>query len=115
MTDAEKPPAADAPKVSVVEEPLVIKLRKPVIANGDEVNELTFREPTAGDIERCGNPVLADFLSSETPKISYDAKSMTTMMAALAAVPPSTIRQMHPKDWENGALMLAYRFFTPDL
>jgi hypothetical protein len=39
---------------------------------------------------------------------------MTLMMAHLAGVPPSTIRGLHPKDWNNGAWMLA-NFFMPDL
>lgn len=98
----------------VKSEPLVVKLRKPVIANGDEVNELRFREPTAGDIEKCGNPVSIDFMSGDTPKLSFDAKSMTQMMAMLAAVPPSTIRQMHPRDWNSAAWSLT-SFFMPDL
>jgi Phage tail assembly chaperone proteins, E, or 41 or 14 len=92
---------------------LVIQLRKSVIANGDETKELVFREPTGGDIERCGNPVLID-MAADPPKISFDSKSMTAMMAALALVPPSTIRQMHTRDWETVAWRLA-PFFLPDL
>src|SRR5215475_12388017 len=98
-------PAAEFPKT--------IMLRKPVIANGDEVKELVFREPTALDIERVGNPVLVDLLSGDVPKITFDSKAMTHMMAMLATVPPSTIRMMHPKDWNNAAWNLA-SFFMPD-
>lgn len=94
--------------------PLVVKLRKPIIANGEEVSELSFREPTAGDIERAGNPVNIDFISGDTPKLAFEAKSMSAMMAILAAVPPSTIKQMHPKDWNTAAWNLA-NFFMPDL
>jgi hypothetical protein len=93
---------------------LTLKLSKPVIANGDEVNELTFREPTAGDIERIGNPVLLDLMSGDTPKVTFDAKAMTQMMALLATVPPSTIRQMTTRDWNTGAWSLC-RFFMPEL
>lgn len=92
---------------------LTVGLRKPVIANGEETSELKFREPTAADIERHGNPVLLD-MAADPPKISFDAKSMTQMMASLATVPPSTIRQMHPKDWNSAAWQLA-GFFLPDL
>jgi hypothetical protein len=105
---------ADDVKVNGAASPLVVKLRKSIIANGDEVNELKFREPTAGDIERCGNPVIIDMLSGDTPKMTFEAKSMTQMMAMLAAVPPSTIRQMHPRDWNNAAWTLA-SFFMPEL
>lgn len=92
---------------------LVIKLRKSVIANGDETSELILREPTAADIERCGNPVIID-MGADPPKITFDTKAMTQMMASLATVPPSTIRQMHPKDWNTAAWNLA-NFFLPEL
>jgi hypothetical protein len=92
---------------------ITIKLRKNVIANGDETDQLVFREPTAGDIEKYGVPVLID-MGHDPPKISFDGKSMTQMMAALATVPPSTIRQLHPKDWNTAAWNLA-SFFLPEL
>lgn len=92
---------------------ITVKLRKAVIANGEETDQLLFREPTAGDIERCGNPVLID-MGSDPPKITFDARSMTQMMATLATVPPSTIRQLHPKDWNTAAWNLA-GFFLPEL
>ena len=93
--------------------PMVLRLRKPVIAHGDEVSELKFREPTGADIERCGSPINMDFLGGEVPKMSFEPKAMTAMMATLAQVPPSTIRQLHPRDWTNGAWQLAL-FFMPD-
>lgn len=100
-------------KSNVATSPIVVKLRKPIIANGDEVSELSFREPTAADIERTGNPVNIDFIGDRY-KVTFDAKAMTQMMSLLATVPPSTIRQMHPKDWNTAAWDLA-GFFTPDL
>jgi len=103
----------EAPKVNGAPSPIIVPLRKAIIANGDEVSELKFREPTAGDIERTGNPVIIDMMSGDTPKVTFDAKSMTQMMALLATVPPSTIRQMHPKDWNTAAWSLA-SFFMPD-
>jgi len=92
---------------------LKVGLRKPVIANGEETSELQFREPTGADIERHGNPVLLD-MAADPPKISFDTRAMTGMMAALATGPPSTIRQMHPKDWNTAAWTLA-NFFLPEL
>jgi hypothetical protein len=90
-----------------------LTLRKQVIANGETVSELIFREPTAGDIERIGNPITVA-LYENNPKMHFEAQTMTMMMAHLATVPPSTIRSMHPKDWNNGAWKLA-NFFMPDL
>lgn len=115
MADEERTEAkAETKAVNGQPSPLVITLRKPVIANGDEVNSLTFREPTAADIERVGNPVNIDMLSGDVPKITFDAKAMTMMMAVLATVPPSTIRQMHPRDWNTAAWTLT-NFFMPEL
>jgi len=88
-------------------------LRKAVIANGESTTELIFREPTGGDIERIGNPITVGIYEN-TPKLHFEAQTMTLMMAHLAGVPPSTIRSMHPKDWENGAWKLA-NFFMPDM
>ena len=103
-----------APKTNGAFSPILIKLRKSIIANGDEVMELTFREPTGADIERVGNPVNVNpWPNDGGPKMSFDSKSMTQMMALLATVPPSTIRQMHPKDWNTAAWALA-NFFMPD-
>ena len=94
--------------------PMKIGLRKPIQANGEELKELTFREPTAGDIERCGNPVIMDVFGGETPKITFDEKKMSAMMCQLAAIPPSSIRSMHPKDWNTAAWTLV-NFFMPDM
>lgn len=93
-------------------QPFVLQLRRPVQANGEETSELSFREPTGGDIEAVGNPVSLDF-SQDPPKVTFEAKAMTQMMARLATVPPSTIRQLHPRDWNSAAWNLA-GFFMPD-
>jgi tail assembly chaperone E/41/14-like protein len=103
--DAQKVNGAD------IDRRLVLKLRKPVQANGEEVMEIKFREPTGGDIERIGNPVIIDW--NEGARVDYKAREMTQMMALLANVPPSTIRMMHPTDWNTGALKLS-NFFMPD-
>ena len=93
---------------------VTLRLRKPVTANGDEVSELKFREPTGGDIERIGCPVIIDFLSSDVPKTTFDSKIMTQMMAHLAGVPPSAIKAMNPRDCNTGAWMLS-PFFMPEM
>src|SRR5262245_15344261 len=89
-----------------------LPLRKKVIANGEDVDELMFREPTGGDIERIGCPIILSVFESQ-PKPIPDGAIMTQMMAHLAGVPPSTIRQLHPVDWQNGMMML-FHFFVPD-
>jgi hypothetical protein len=112
--ETEQAKEATTDKANGGSSPLVINLRKAVIANGDEVTSLSFREPTAGDIERIGNPVNIDFLSGDKPKATFDSKMMTQMMATLAGVPPSTIRQMNTRDWNTAAYSLA-TFFMPEM
>jgi hypothetical protein len=92
--------------------PLRLPLSKPVKSEGNMLEELVFREPTAADIEAVGNPVILDVLDRDVPKINFDARAMSAMMARLASVPPSTIRQLTARDWNTGAWRLV-GFFTP--
>lgn len=110
MADEGAKPANGA----AVADTIVVTLRKAVIAHGEEIKELRFREPTAGDIETCGNPVNIDFLSGPSPKMTFNEKAMSAMMSTLAAVPPSTIKNLHTRDWNTAAWNLA-SFFMPDL
>lgn len=93
--------------------PIKWTLIKPVQAHGEIVKMLEFREPTGKDIENCGLPCYIDF-SGATPRPVINPIPMSAMLSALAAVPPSTIRSLHPKDWTNCAWSLA-GFFIPDL
>jgi len=109
-----KPPAESTPPAGGDQAGLIkLKLRKPILVEGEPKTEVSFREPTGGDIERCGNPVNMDF-AGEVPKVTFDERKMTAMLAQLAAVPPSSIRSMHPKDWITAAWTIA-GFFVPDL
>jgi hypothetical protein len=76
--------------------PVVVKLlKKPIPDNrGVLVNELKFREPTGGDINRYGNPVRVD-LNGE---IIIDDQKMIRMIAALSGVLPPMIEQIEPRD-----------------
>jgi hypothetical protein len=113
---AEENKTAEIPSANgVATNEVVIRLGKPLIAHGDEITELRFREPTAADIEACGSPVTIDFLNQSEPKMIYETKAMFAMMSRLAAVPPSTIKSMRTKDWEYAALALAHRFFIPEI
>jgi Phage tail assembly chaperone proteins, E, or 41 or 14 len=81
------------------------KLSAPVMAHGEEVTELTFREPTGADIVNDGNPIRWDMTINEAV--------MEKHMSTLATVPPSTIKQLKAKDWQIIAFELGGRFFLP--
>lgn len=105
------PPAAEA---TVQKWPLVYPLRKPIQANGEEVREISLREPTGGDIARAGNPIIIDMFSGDQVKVTFDEKKMENMIGLLATVPPSSVKQLHPRDWNSLAWHLV-PFFMPDL
>lgn len=92
-------------------EAMKFALAKPIQAHGEELKAVTFREPTAGDIIKVGNPVILD-MATDPPVITHDARKMTSMIAALANIPPSSVAQMAPNDWVGCAWLLS-PFFTP--
>lgn len=91
---------------------LRVMLTKPVMAHGDEIKELVFREPTGGDIALCGCPVTIHMLGQAEPRVIYDSQAMEAMMSRLSAVPPSTIKNLAAADWMAGCYLLS-RFFMP--
>jgi len=105
--------AAAAEEVREVAEtwPVKVKLlKKPIRSTkGGMISELSFREPTAGDINRYGCPVRFNMAGD----MVFDEHKMTTMMAALSGVLQPFIETMDPRDWQTSAYRLA-RFFLPD-
>jgi hypothetical protein len=91
---------------------IVINLKKPVMANGEMVKSLTFREPTGGDMLMIGErwPVNIDW---STGVVTPNPEIMGNVMSTLAAVPPSTIKAMRAKDFSTCAHALM-GFFVPD-
>lgn len=91
--------------------PLRVRLlHKPVRNNkNDMVHELTFREPTGGDINRYGNPIRID----QNGDVIIDERKMTTMIAALSGILQPFIEGMDTRDWNSAAYRLR-SFFLPD-
>lgn len=75
-------------------------------------DRLTFREPTAEDIEVSGCPVIIDSDSRGEPKVLFDEVKMNAMFARLSGVPLPFIRKMRGSDWTNCAWAIA-PFFVP--
>ena len=93
--------------------PLQIPLRKPLIIKRRKIRVLALREPTAGDIEAVGNPVLIN-MRRRIPRISFDVGPMTRMIARCAGIPWLTAVSMSAMDWNTTAWTLAV-FFMPDI
>jgi tail assembly chaperone E/41/14-like protein len=110
----QQPTAADpsAERIDEAEQwPIVVKLMYRPIKNnkGEEVRELTFREPSGGDINRYGNPVR---INQEGDAI-IDERKMTLIMAALSGILSPLLERMDPRDWNSCAYRLR-NFFLPD-
>jgi len=89
-----------------------IKLTRPVMAHGEKTETLEFIEPTGADIADIGLPVVFDF-SINPPRPTFDAAVMTQMIAQLARVPTSAVRQLTSKDWTRAAWAIG-SFFMPN-
>lgn len=91
--------------------PIKVRLLHREVRNnrGEMLKELSFREPTGGDINRYGNPVMID----QEGNVVILEKKMTTMMAVLCGVLQPFIEGMDPRDWNSCAYRLR-NFFLPD-
>ena len=91
---------------------VTITLSRPVMANGEMVKTLTFREPTGSDMVMIGEkwPVNIDWA---TGAVTPNPEVMANVMSTLAAVPPSTIKALKGKDFSTCAHALL-GFFVPD-
>jgi hypothetical protein len=100
--DAAAPPSTD----------IVVTLNKPVMANGEMVKTLTFREPTGNDMLQLGEkwPINIDW---QTGAVSPNPAVMGNVISVLAAVPPSTVKALAGKDFATCSHRLM-GFFVPD-
>lgn len=101
----------DLPPLQIDEWPVIVKLVNKSIKDnrGNDVKELSLREPRAGDINRYGNPVRVNAEGD----VIIDERKMTYMIAALSNILPPFIDEMDPRDWNSCAYRLR-RFFLPD-
>ncbi len=110
---AAAPASAAAPDAPAQAEqwPIKVPLRHRSIRNDkfEEISELSFREPTGGDINRYGNPVRIDTAG----EVIIDERKMTLMMGALSGVLSPLLERMDPRDWNTCAYRLRV-FFIPE-
>jgi hypothetical protein len=133
VDEAVKPVKPDKPEkaeVAAIEEtpvevdepewPMVIKLlHKPIQKSRTEVlNELSFREPTAMDIIRCGgNPCRIEVTEVSGGRVIYnpiiDDKKMFVLMANLSGLLEPQLQKMDPREYNSCAYRLR-SFFLPE-
>ena len=107
---AAEPPAAPAAPIEPPDVwPIRITLRKPIVdpSKPEPITELVLRQPTGGDINRCGNPTRMG-----PSGFTIDESKMHLMIGALAGVLTPILDQMDARDWNTVAWRL-FRFFVP--
>ena len=86
-------------------------LHKQVRNNRNEpIDELVFREPTAGDINRYGNPCRIGI----DGEVLFDEQKMFRVIAALSGILLPNLEMMDPRDWNSCAYRLR-SFFLPEV
>jgi len=102
------PPADD--QLFVTNWPMKIKLMHRKIRNNknEEISEVTFREPSGGDVNRYGSPVRMN----ADGMFDIDDKRMGMLMAALSGINLPFLERMDPRDWQSCAYRLKL-FFHP--
>lgn len=88
-----------------------MKLIKPILAHGEEVAELTFREPVPEDVMQIGSPqLLIPSADGESVGIEIRAKVVGQYISRLASIPMSSVKAMSMSDF-NRAQGVVMGFF----
>lgn len=77
---------------------ITIKLSKPVKAHGEDVSELTLREPTTKDVRDLGFPYAIDIEGQS--RLIFDANVVAKYVVKLAGVPMSSVDQLQLPDFQ---------------
>lgn len=85
----------------------VIKLSKPIEAHGEQVSELTLREPTTEDVIANGHPFLIIQSEDDGTAVEIRAKSIARYISLLAGIPMSSVKELALSDFSKcqGAVM----------
>lgn len=85
-----------------------IKLSKPVTAHGKEIDSLTLRPPTTGEIMEIGSPQLM-MPSADGVSIGVEIRPSVIgrYVVKLAGIPLSSVKELAPADFSRcqGAVM----------
>jgi hypothetical protein len=91
--------------------PVTVRLLHKAIKDdkNNTVDQLTFREPRGGDINRYGNPCRIN----QDGDVLIEERKMHFMMSALCGILPQYLNELDPRDWNSCAYRLR-NFFLPD-
>lgn len=74
---------------------VTVKLSRPITAHGEEVSEITLREPTAEDVMQVGSPqLLIPSADGESVGIEIRGKVIGQYISRLGAIPMSSVKAL---------------------
>lgn len=85
-------------------------LSRAVTAYGEEVKELTFREPTGKEVRKIGSPLLFD--AEGNPDFDMDRVGRYVEVLSTPPLPPSAVDKISAADWLPLAAAIV-PFFVP--
>ena len=77
----------------------VIKLSEPIQAHGEEVSELTLREPTTEDVIKFGQPFLVIPRDGGDTGVEIRMNIIARYVSELAAIPMSSVKKLSRNDF----------------
>ena len=89
----------------MTDEKNVLKLETPIEIGGETISELSFKEPTVLQIEKCGMPV-----RYVDGGIDLIHEVCSKYISTLGEIPPSAVRKMSRKDFMR-AMGIVAAFF----
>lgn len=79
---------------------VTVPLKHPVTAHGEEVGELTLREPTTKDIMEIGLPtLLVPSSDGQSVGVEIRQKVVGRYVSRLAQIPMSSVESLNPGDF----------------
>ena len=78
-------------------DPVVVTLSTPVEHAGDELLEISLREVTAGDLSKCGYPMLL----GEGNMVVPIPANISALISRCGRVPPSVVAKLTAKDFNK--------------
>ena len=80
---------------------MIVKLTKPVTSYGEEISEITLREPTTEDIIEMGLPTLIVITDDDKPAVEIRQKVIAKYISKLGSVPIATVKSLAPADFSS--------------
>lgn len=81
---------------------VTLKLRKSIKAHGKDETELTLRKPTTDELIAHGAPYVIIGTEGAKP----DFRACAALLSAICAIPPSSVGQLDPADFNAAAMRL---------